>query len=744
MKISKIQIAIYLMIAAGFILSMAFYDKLPDSMASHWNAKGQVDDHMSKSVCAFLMPGIMFFIVALFAVIVRIDPLKANIEKFRNYYEGFILFQTTFLLVLHIWMLLWNTGVKISANFIMPLTVGGLYFFLGMIFGKIKRNWFIGIRTPWTLSNEVVWRRTHEFTGTLFKAAGLIAMVGALFTQVAIWFVLVPILAVAVIITIYSYVIYKKVEAVGIGGDAEEMKAKEGSGDNTWDNLKEGYLQQVEKSLMKVSSPRKKEVLEDVACHLDQKFGELADDDRTWENYQQIITDMGPAGDYGELLSPASVEANSKKFSLGKILMAVVIAVLIWMLLPYVFKTIHEAGVEVSKPDFNTDEKVEEKYIIATEDLGFKATLSDGVTVELMGICKYDNQEIFWKPDGRRFVSDLRVDTKSSIAGQERYAFFFKLNTDDFNLKFNCDGSESNSGTDAKNTVGERMEGYWVVIPDINKSLEKTNIRIGIATGQWQTIAEFDGNRKTSGSKDVVFANPIETKTGIAISVRGEFGWEGVRRIVAIDKNGKLHRGGWGGRSSGDHTISTGTFNRMSLDQIEKYQVRFRPYKFVKIGNVSLKPNSKSDPQGGKPLIPIEIDTTTRFLSGDSIEITEILGTTGKIEAGQTYLIKGKYKLSSRDEAHIRFLSTNGATACPHGPTIKRGSGEFTRTLKYLEENKGALLQAIFCPVDGGESFGDLYFYNKNSHVSDIPLIQSEAPKPARTRMFVCGFGTIK
>ncbi len=263
-------------------------------------------------------------------------------------------------------MLLWNTGVKVSANFIMPLTVGGLYFFLGMILGKIKRNWFIGVKTPWTLSNDTVWKKTHEFSGPLFKVAGLIAMAGALFAQLAIWFVLVPILAVSVIVTVYSYVIYKKVEAGGIDGDAVEMGTDSGSGDNTWDNLKEGYLQQVEKSLMKVSSPRKKEVLEDVGCHLDQKFSELTDIDKTWERFQQIITEMGPAEDYAELLSPDSHEANSKKFSLGKILIIVVAAGLIWLLLPFIAMVGRFAGLDIGQVDNIDMPFVDDSEVIGT------------------------------------------------------------------------------------------------------------------------------------------------------------------------------------------------------------------------------------------------------------------------------------------------------------------------------------------------------------------------------------------
>ncbi len=354
MKISKMQIAIYLMIAAGFILSVAFYDKLPENMATHWNAKGQIDGYMPKSDGAFFGPVMMVIMAALFMLIPRIPPLRSNFEKFRIYYEGFTLFLMTILLIGNIWVLLWNVGIKASANLIMPVItvmVGGSFFFLGMILRKIKRNWFIGVRTPWTLSNEVVWKRTHEFSGPLFVVAGLVTMAGALFGQLAIWFILVPVIAASIVATVYSYVIYKKVQAGGYDGDAEEMGTDNGSGDSTWDNLKQGYLRQVERSLMKVPSPRKKEVLEDVACHLDQKFSELTLIDKTWENFQQIITEMGPAEDYAELLSPDSHETNTKKFPLAKILTILIVAGLIWLLLPSIYKVIRKAGFDTRQVD---------------------------------------------------------------------------------------------------------------------------------------------------------------------------------------------------------------------------------------------------------------------------------------------------------------------------------------------------------------------------------------------------------
>ncbi len=122
-------------------------------------------------------------------------------------------------------------------------------------------------------------------------------------------------------------------------------------------------------------------------------------------------------------------------------------------------------------------------------------------------------------------------------------------------------------------------------------------------------------------------------------------------------------------------------------------------------------------------LVDFEI-TKQAFLQGDSIEIIEILSSTDKIETGRTYTIKGKYKLSSRDQAMLHIYATNGQTHSGQGPIVKRGTGEFTRTFTF---QKDGWLHLSFYPADGGSSFGNLYFAEKgsNQQVPDISRITS-------------------
>ncbi len=123
-----------------------------------------------------------------------IDPLKKNYDKFRRYYEGFILVFVVYLLVIQAHILFWSAGVQISPNMTFPILFGMLFIYLGFLVEHAEQNWFVGIRTPWTHSSESVWKKTHVLGGELFKIAGLVCLLGALFQSYAIWIIMVPII----------------------------------------------------------------------------------------------------------------------------------------------------------------------------------------------------------------------------------------------------------------------------------------------------------------------------------------------------------------------------------------------------------------------------------------------------------------------------------------------------------------------------------------------------------------------
>ncbi|MHA1632501.1 MAG: SdpI family protein [Candidatus Freyarchaeota archaeon] len=210
LHVRKNEIIAFGLTLLSFILSLYFYPQMPENMAFHWDTSGQVDGYTSKLLGLFLIPLALVGLALLFVAIPKIDPLKENIKKFRKYYDGFVILFFTFMFSVHLFIVLWNLGVKMNPNVIIPIGLGLLFFYSGVLCENARRNWFIGIRTPWTLSSEKVWKKTHEIGGKLFKVAGMITLVGTFFPGYALFFILVPALSVVTYVIIYSYVEYQK------------------------------------------------------------------------------------------------------------------------------------------------------------------------------------------------------------------------------------------------------------------------------------------------------------------------------------------------------------------------------------------------------------------------------------------------------------------------------------------------------------------------------------------------------
>ncbi|MCE5298806.1 MAG: DUF1648 domain-containing protein [Methanoregulaceae archaeon] len=205
-----VRYGILAVIILTLVITILAYPELPDQIPSHWNFEGEVDGYLPKLWGALVIPLVMIPFTALFFLLPRIDPLKENYRKFQGYYEGFILVFAVFLFTIQLQILLWGLGYPISPTLLLPLTMGALYLYLGFLVEHAEQNWFVGIRTPWTLSSEQVWKKTHALGGTLFKIAGIIAMIGVFFGEYSLWFTLVPILIVAAYMVIYSYLEYRK------------------------------------------------------------------------------------------------------------------------------------------------------------------------------------------------------------------------------------------------------------------------------------------------------------------------------------------------------------------------------------------------------------------------------------------------------------------------------------------------------------------------------------------------------
>lgn len=209
----KTTIIILAMILISFIIAIYFYSSMPDQMASHWNSQGEVDSYMSKFWGLFLMPLVSILIFLVFLLIPKIDPLKKNIEKFRKYFDWFIVVIIAFLLYIYLLTIFWNLDYRFNMTKMLMPALGILFYYAGILLNNSKRSWFIGVRTPWTLSSDIVWDKTNKLGGQLFKIIGIITVIAGLFvSKYLIWIILVPILTIVLYLFVYSYFEYQKVE----------------------------------------------------------------------------------------------------------------------------------------------------------------------------------------------------------------------------------------------------------------------------------------------------------------------------------------------------------------------------------------------------------------------------------------------------------------------------------------------------------------------------------------------------
>jgi uncharacterized membrane protein len=205
-------IVVLLMIAAATVAGLVLWNRLPDPMASHWNVNDQVDGYISRFWGVFLVPLMTLGMFLLFLVIPNIDPLKANIAQFREAFNLFITLIAAFMIYVHILSLRWNLGyTDLGMSQAMLPAMGILFIFIGYLLRKAKRNFFIGIRTPWTLSSDRVWDETHRLGAILFMISGGLAIIGSFFGgNTAFWMLFFPIIGSTLITLVYSYIVYQR------------------------------------------------------------------------------------------------------------------------------------------------------------------------------------------------------------------------------------------------------------------------------------------------------------------------------------------------------------------------------------------------------------------------------------------------------------------------------------------------------------------------------------------------------
>lgn len=208
-------------IVFSFASVVYFYPALPESMVTHWGISGEPDGYSGKNM-AFAFPILTLFFFLLLAWVPKIDPLNENIKKFEDVYDDFLLVFSLFMFYISSLTLIWNLGVEFDMTIAIIPAMSFLFFFIGTMFSSLKRNYTIGVRTPWALSDDRVWDKTNKASGTIFKAIGILSLLTLFAPQYFFWMFLGSTMIGVLAIFIYSYVEYKNI--VKDGGNKKGYK----------------------------------------------------------------------------------------------------------------------------------------------------------------------------------------------------------------------------------------------------------------------------------------------------------------------------------------------------------------------------------------------------------------------------------------------------------------------------------------------------------------------------------------
>lgn len=206
-----------LVLAAGGLSAWASGD-VPDPMVTHWSAAGQADDTLPREVALAGGPALAAAVGLLLFGMARLDPLRENIRAFRAWYDGAAVLVVAFVVYAHAVVVAWNLGWSLDVRRALAPALAAMLAFSGLAARRAERNWVVGFRTPWTMSDERVWRWTHDRGGLLLVVSAGFALLGVVWPDLLGWLVGVPLALTAVFATVGSLWRYRRLEA---GGEAE-------------------------------------------------------------------------------------------------------------------------------------------------------------------------------------------------------------------------------------------------------------------------------------------------------------------------------------------------------------------------------------------------------------------------------------------------------------------------------------------------------------------------------------------
>jgi len=210
----KLFIYKLLIVVVMALIGAYFYNKLPNIVPTHWWIDGKPDQMWGKLGFIVMFPLMSLWLTLLFSFLPKLDPKKENYPKFEKSWEVFQFTILWFFAYIYSVSIYASLNSNVNMNQYMMIWMWLMFIILGNYMGKIRQNYFVGIKLPWTLANEEVWNKTHRLWGKMFMLAWLVFLANTFLLINTAWILWVLVTAILVVPVVYSYYIFKNINNV--------------------------------------------------------------------------------------------------------------------------------------------------------------------------------------------------------------------------------------------------------------------------------------------------------------------------------------------------------------------------------------------------------------------------------------------------------------------------------------------------------------------------------------------------
>lgn len=211
------------LVLVAVALSFWAYPQLPDRVATHWDLNGNANGYSSRFGAVALLPIIAAFAWLLMVVLPLISPRGFRLDQSANAFYEINLAIIAVFVALNFFLFRAEIAGTAPSTAVIFAPIGVLLVIVGNLIGKFKKNFFVGIRTPWTLASDEVWLRTNRLGGRLMVVGGLVIVALSSFASWAVGALIAVVVIVAFVPIVYSYVLYKRIEGFGSNGQESSV-----------------------------------------------------------------------------------------------------------------------------------------------------------------------------------------------------------------------------------------------------------------------------------------------------------------------------------------------------------------------------------------------------------------------------------------------------------------------------------------------------------------------------------------